>query len=80
MSRRCLPACLGCLDCIAMRYAHVQVMMHAGPLQARLQALGAEHMAGLRRAFVASCASPDAPLTVRPAACLLVLRRRAAAL
>jgi hypothetical protein len=54
--------------------------MHAGPLQARLQALGAEHMAGLRRSFVASCASPDAPLTVRPAARLLVLRRRAAAL
>ena len=54
--------------------------MHAGPLQARLQALGPEHMAELRRAFVSSCADPAAPLTVRPAARLIVLRRRAAAL
>lgn len=57
-----------------------QVLMHAGPLQARLQALGPEHMAELRRAFVSSCADPAAPLTVRPAARLIVLRRRAAAL
>jgi len=77
VSGRCLPACLGCFDCTAMRYAHVQVMMHAGPLQARLQALGAEHMAGLRRAFCrllcqpgctpdrAPCGSPAGPAPAR---------------
>ena len=58
----------------------VQVLTHAGPLQARLQALGQQHMAELRQAFVDSCSKSEVPFVVRPAARLVVLRRRTAAL
>lgn len=57
----------------------LQVLTHAGPLQARLQALGQDHMAELRRAFVASCADAGSPFVIRPGARLVVLRRRRAA-
>ena len=57
-----------------------QVMTHAGPLQARLQAMGQQHIAELRQAFVGSCTESEVPFVVRPAARSVVLRRRTAAL